>query len=232
MRFIIMHKTEPSYEAGEAPSPELVARVGKFIGELVAENKFGGGDGLRASSLGLRLRFSGGQRTAIPGPFTGENELPAGFVSVRTRTLEEAAGWADRLAGALGEVVIDIRPMTEAWDIGIAPRPPRLETTRYMLLYKTNDAPVPAEKLRPLTGEMSKAGVLLAAERLAPSRTGRRMRFRAGKRQVIDGPFTESKELIAGYSVVLVDSLDEATHLAELYGAAVACEELDVRLVD
>ena len=60
--------------------------------------------------------------------------------------------------------------------------------------------------------ELKKAGVLLAAEGLHPSSKGRRVRFAdAGKRTVTDGPFTESKELIAGFWLWRVESLDAAT---------------------
>jgi hypothetical protein len=239
MRWMIMHKTEPKWEAGEPPSRELVAKVGALIGELAKANAFGGGDGLRASSLGVRLRFEGGRRTAIPGPFAGENELPAGMLQVRTKSLEEAAGWANRLAEVVGDLEVDIRPLTEGWDIGLATRPEGLATTRYMLLYKADaaseaGAPMAPEKrahLRRLTGEMSRAGVLLVQERLEPSAKGKRIRFRGGKKQIIDGPFTESKELIAGYVIVSADSLDAAMAWADRYGTAVECEELDVRLM-
>jgi hypothetical protein len=58
--------------------------------------------------------------------------------------------------------------------------------------------------------ELVKAGVLLAAEGLQPSSTGARVRFSGSKRTVIDGPFTETKELIAGFWVIQVKSKEEA----------------------
>src|SRR6266496_3404991 len=58
--------------------------------------------------------------------------------------------------------------------------------------------------------EMAKAGVLLAAEGLQPSSKGARVKFSKGKRTVIDGPFTETKELIAGYWLLQVKSKEEA----------------------
>ncbi|MGE3887664.1 MAG: YciI family protein [Vicinamibacterales bacterium] len=58
--------------------------------------------------------------------------------------------------------------------------------------------------------ELVKAGVLLAAEGLAPSSKGARVRFSGDKRTVIDGPFTETKELVAGFTILQVKSLDEA----------------------
>jgi hypothetical protein len=58
--------------------------------------------------------------------------------------------------------------------------------------------------------ELVKAGILLAAEGLAPSSKGARVKFRGDERIVIDGPFTESKELIAGFTIIQAKSLDEA----------------------
>ncbi|HEY7027310.1 MAG TPA: YciI family protein [Gemmatimonadales bacterium] len=58
--------------------------------------------------------------------------------------------------------------------------------------------------------EAVKAGVLLAAEGLAPLSKGARVKFSDGQPTVIDGPFTEAKELVAGFSIIQVKSLDEA----------------------
>jgi hypothetical protein len=58
--------------------------------------------------------------------------------------------------------------------------------------------------------DVAKAGILLAAEGLAPSSKGARVKFSGDKRTVIDGPFTETKELIAGFSIIQVESLEEA----------------------
>ena len=58
--------------------------------------------------------------------------------------------------------------------------------------------------------ELVKAGILLAAEGLSPSSKGARVEFSGNKRTVIDGPFTESKELIAGFTIIDVKSLEEA----------------------
>jgi hypothetical protein len=73
---------------------------------------------------------------------------------------------------------------------------------------------LPSEKLLAdmsrFNEELVKAGVLLAAEGLQPSSKGARVRFSGDKRTVIDGPFTETKELIAGYWLFQVKSKEEA----------------------
>ena len=241
MRFIIMHKTNARWEAGEVPSRELIARVGALMGELAKAGALEAGEGLRASAEGARLRMSGGRGAVRPGPLPGENELPAGFTIVRAKSLDEAMDWAATesavLADVLGDVEIDVRPVTEPWDIGLAPKPERLETRRYMALRKATPAteaglaPSPAHraKLAGLVNEYGRIGVPLATETMRPSARGRRYKNTADGVRVIDGPFAESKELIAGYVIVKADSLDDAGRIAERYLAVVEAEEVDVR---
>jgi hypothetical protein len=89
---------------------------------------------------------------------------------------------------------------------------------RFMVMVKANEdseaGVMPSEELLAEMGkfneEMVKAGVLLAGEGLQPSSKGARVRFSGDKRTVIDGPFTEAKELVAGFWVIEVKSLDEA----------------------
>jgi len=89
---------------------------------------------------------------------------------------------------------------------------------RFMVMVKANDDSekgiMPSEKLLADMGkfneELVKAGVMLAGEGLHPSSKGARVRFSGAKRTVIDGPFSETKELIAGYWLFQVKSLAEA----------------------
>jgi hypothetical protein len=89
---------------------------------------------------------------------------------------------------------------------------------RFLVMVKadknTEAGVMPSEKLLAEMGkyneELAKAGVLLAAEGLQPSSKGARVRFSGEKRTVIDGPFTEAKELIAGFWLIQVRSKEEA----------------------
>jgi len=89
---------------------------------------------------------------------------------------------------------------------------------RFMVTVKANEdseaGVMPSEQLLADMGkyneEMVKAGVLLAGEGLHPSSKGALVKFSGSDRSVIDGPFTEAKELIAGYWLIQVKSLDEA----------------------
>ncbi|ACL66653.1 YCII-related [Anaeromyxobacter dehalogenans 2CP-1] len=241
MRFLIMHRTTPAWEAGARPGPELIARVGAMISAMQAADVLRAGEGLRSSAQGVRLRFTAGHRAVLAGPFRPENELPAGFVILRVASIEDAAEWGARLGQALGGdgVEVDVRPVTEAWDLGVAPAPEGLATRRYMALHKATAAteaeepapPARAGAVRRVLEEMRAAGVLLADEALRPSARGQRLRFGRGGVTVVDGPFAESKELMGGYVIVDVPSLAEARGWAERYGVAVGCPEVDLRAI-
>jgi hypothetical protein len=89
---------------------------------------------------------------------------------------------------------------------------------RFMILIKANKdteaGVLPSEELLTEMGnfneELVNAGVMLAGEGLHPSSRGARVKFSGGKTTVIDGPFTETKELLAGFWIWQVDSLEEA----------------------
>lgn len=72
--------------------------------------------------------------------------------------------------------------------------------------------------------ELVDAGVLVGAEGLLPSATGKRVAYRRGRRKVVDGPFAEAKELIAGYYIIEVPSIDDAVEWAMKCPVDLACE--------
>jgi hypothetical protein len=92
---------------------------------------------------------------------------------------------------------------------------------RVMLLIKGDPEPgaAPSEELLVTMGryndELKDAGVLIDLAGLLPSATGRRVRFSGGDRTVLNGPFPKPKELIAGYWILQVPSMDEAVEWAE-----------------
>ena len=92
---------------------------------------------------------------------------------------------------------------------------------RVMLMIKGDPEPgaAPSEELLTAMGsyndQLTKAGVLLDLAGLLPSAEGRRVKFAGGNRTVVDGPFPESKQLIAGYWILQVQSMDEAVEWAK-----------------
>ena len=237
MRFIIMHSTNAHWESGARPDAALVARVGALLDQLAKDGALQGAEGLRASAEGVRLTFAAGTRTVTKGPFEGEHELAAGFSILRTASLEDAIEWATRQAEILGDVEIDIRPVTEPWEIGLGAEPADVRTRRYMVLRKataateSDAAPTPAQRtgLARLIEETTRTGVHLATETMRPSRRGRRYKNSRDGLTIYDGPFLETKELLAGYVIVLAGSLDDAGRWATQYIETVGAEEVEVR---
>ena len=210
-----MHKLDPHSEAGLPPSKELMAAVGKLIAEGAASGVFLSGEGLQPSSTRTRLNFSSGQCTRTEGPFSGSNELVAGFAMIQVKSKEEAVEWAKRLGEVMGDVDIEVGQVKDPWHLGVCPEPE--DAPMRFLLLRKEGAPLTPEQiadLTKLTEEMTRAGVFLLAERMQPSSKGARLKFSEGKRSVIDGPFAESKELIGGYAIIHVKSKAEAIEWA------------------
>ena len=230
-----MHTTNAHWESGAVPDQDLCARVGALLGELVKAGALEAAEGLRASAEGVRLRLSSGTRTIVNGPFAAEHELPAGFSILRARSLDEAIDWATRDANAAGPgqvTEIDIRPVTEPWDIGMASAPAGLDTRRYMVLRKATaatEAGIPSSGSRATKRDDPRSAVHLVTESMRPSGRGRRYVNSRNGVSMFDGPFVETKELLAGYVIVSAGSLDEAGRLAARYLDAVGADQVDVR---
>jgi hypothetical protein len=82
-----------------------------------------------------------------------------------------------------------------------------------------------------LMGEMTRAGVLLAAEGVLPSSTGAKVRASGGRRTVTDGPFAEAKEVIGGFALIQVRSRDEAIEWAGRFADVIGDVEVEIRQV-
>ncbi|HEX2029075.1 MAG TPA: YciI family protein [Nitriliruptorales bacterium] len=115
----VLVKATADSEAGVMPSEELLAEMTKFNEQLVNAGIMLAGEGLKPSSEGVRVRFSGAERTVIDGPFTETKELVAGFWLWQVSSLEEAIEWARRIPNPTGEEgEVEIRPVLEADDFG------------------------------------------------------------------------------------------------------------------
>jgi len=239
MLYIVMHKINVEIAAGGPPRKDLVEDMGKLIGGTIAAGKLHDGDGLLGAETRVRLKWSGGQRSVTRGPYVGDNELVASFMKIKVDTLDEAVQWASRYGEAVGASEVEVGPITEAWDIGLAPKPEGHVPLRVLLLHKADRAaeagkPLLAEfqnKLGMLVDEMKQAGVFLGHESLTPSAKARRLQRIAGKNTWTDGPFTESKELISGYTILKADSMQEAIEWAARYAEILGDIEVDVREV-
>ena len=117
MRFMVLVKASEESEAGEMPSEEILAEMGKFNEELVKAGVMLAGEGLTPTSKGARIRFEGDERTVIDGPFAETKELLAGYWLIQARDRDEAIEWMKR-APFDGGTEIEVRQVFEEDDFG------------------------------------------------------------------------------------------------------------------
>ena len=117
MRVMVIVKASRESEAGQMPSQQLLADMGKFNEELVKAGVMLAGEGLHPSSKGKRVKFEGAQRTVIDGPFVETKELVAGYWLWQVTSMDDAVEWLKK-APFDGGTELEIRPVFEADDFG------------------------------------------------------------------------------------------------------------------
>ena len=122
MRVMVMVKATPKSEQGEMPTEELIREMTEYNEQLAKAGILLAGEGLKPSSEGARVRFSGRDRSVTDGPFAETKELVAGFWLWQVRSMEEAIEWAKRCPNPMpGEDSdLEIRPVFEMEDFGDA----------------------------------------------------------------------------------------------------------------
>jgi hypothetical protein len=114
MRFMVLVKANKDSESGVLPDEKILKAMGKFNEELVKAGVMLAGEGLHPSSKGARVRFSGGKKTVIDGPFAETKELVAGFWLWQVKSREEAIEWLKR--APFEDTEVEIRQIFEAAD--------------------------------------------------------------------------------------------------------------------
>ena len=115
MRFMVLVKATKDSEAGKLPEERLIVAMGKFNDELIKGGVLLAGDGLHASSKGVRIKLSAtGPAIVTDGPFTETKELISGFWMVQVKSKAEAIEWFKRCPADVGE--IEVRQVFEAAD--------------------------------------------------------------------------------------------------------------------
>jgi hypothetical protein len=235
MRFMLLVKATKDFEAGIWPDEKMLAEMAKWTEELVKAEAHLACERLQPSSQGFRVHYAKGKFTVTDGPFAETKELIAGFCMIQAKSLADAVAWARRIPFVTGEV--EVRPLFELSDFPVdasekeggwreqeeqmreAPAPARRPgTIRYLGLLKadpdTETGKLPdAQALAAMGAFMEegvKAGVFLSGEGLKPSSASARVRYDGSKRLVIDGPFAETKELVAGYAMLQYASKADA----------------------
>jgi hypothetical protein len=110
-------KANPKSEAGVLPTEAQLAAMGKYNEELQRAGVLLDLSGLKPTSAGARVKFQGGKRTVVDGPFTEAKELIAGYWVIQVKSKEEAIEWAKRIPAETNEIgEVELRPFFELED--------------------------------------------------------------------------------------------------------------------
>ena len=121
MRYMILVKANKDSEAGVRPSEELFAAMADYHEQLAKAGVLLDASGLQPSSKGWRVKYTGGKRTVIDGPFTEAKELVAGYTMIQVKSKEEAVEWSRRFPNPTldgGDCEIEVRQIFELEDFG------------------------------------------------------------------------------------------------------------------
>ncbi|MGA8309394.1 MAG: YciI family protein [Terriglobales bacterium] len=121
MRFMIVVKATKDTEAGKMPEEKMIATMATYHEELVKAGVLLDASGLQPTAKGWRIKYSGGKRTVIDGPFTEAKELVAGYTLIQVKSREEALEWTKRFPNPVGEgapAEIEVRQLFELEDFG------------------------------------------------------------------------------------------------------------------
>jgi hypothetical protein len=222
MQFMVIRKADAATEAGVPPSPQALDEMERFNRALADEGKLGLALGLRPSRRAVRLKLWPGGESITDGPFAEARELVAGFTifeaASKEAALERLRHWPQSDAQATGEAVLELRET--GCPGGCAQVPPALDAgdQRYVILLRSDEGTerdrIPPQQmldaLNAFNAAQAAAGRLLAGDGLKSSARGARLCFKDGQASVIDGPFAEAKELIAGFWMIRASSMADA----------------------
>jgi hypothetical protein len=266
MRVMMLLKSDAKAETGAPPDEAMMTAMGHYNQSLVEAGVMIGGEGLRPTSEGARVRISNGKTMVIDGPFAEAKEVVAGYFMLKTKTLQEAVDWAKKIPadGSEGEGEIELRPVFETEDFPVDPaeqpggwREQEIAArenlpvagpekgARYIGFIKADEnseaGMLPSEPLLQEMGslmqEMIDKGVMIAGDGLKPSKDAVKLKLSKSQITVIDGPFSEAKELIAGFMLFRAKTKAEACEWARrcleihVRGTGVEQAEIEVRRV-
>jgi hypothetical protein len=232
MQFLILNHADDDFEAGRSPGPEAASALERYRESLRQAGVLRLAGELLPSAHGARLAFDDGAWTVSPGPFADPGTLVASFIMIEVRSRDEALTWASRWpcpqghgAGAHEIEVREAGCVAGCVGFDLTADAPPGGRQRFMVLFKSDadeeagvhPPPGIIDAMMRHNEEGARAGIVLAGEGLKPTSKGTRIRFEGGRHALFDGPFTEAKELIAGFWLIEAGSLDEACDWARRY---------------
>jgi hypothetical protein len=222
MQFMVIRKADAATEAGLPPKARMFEDMERFNQKLDAAGGVRLALGLHPSLDAVRLKLGAAGESLTDGPFAETKELVAGFTIFEAESKEAAIellkGWPASDAENAGTVTLELREMGCPGGCQEVAPAQAGDGERYLILLRA-DAATESEAVPPLAtldrlnafnAAQAAAGVLLAGDGLTSSSRGARIRLQGGRASVIDGPFAEAKELIAGFWMIRADSMEQA----------------------
>ena len=204
MQYMIIRRADPQSETARLPAAES---------DLLFA-------ALKPSEFAVRLSLHNGEASVTHGPFPDPAEMIAGFAIVDVSSKQGALEWLQRWPASRHPVELELRESGCPGGCAqvIAPDNGAAQGKRFAVLLRNSrelddEVPVPQHKLDLLNAHNAaeaKAGILLAADGLRTSARGARVKVAKGTFTVVDGPFTEIKEMIAGFWIIRVPAMEDA----------------------
>ena len=196
-------------------------------------------DGIALGPTRTRMTFTAGEPPAIENVPTGRDAVGT-FTIIDVESKQDAIEWVKRLPRRNGDEEIEIREggcPGGVPAVSLSSAPQSSGDQRFVVMLKADPhtetgriAEEPRLRAMAQQNEASvKAGVMLAGEGLQPSSRGARVKFSGGKATVIDGPFAEAKELVAGFWLIRAKSKEEALEWVKSYPFPFLDAEVEVR---
>lgn len=221
MQFMIIRRADAASEADRVPSPRLITEMEAYFQRLADAGALAMVQGFDPSARAVRLRLGPGGESLARGPFEVD-ELAAGFLVIEAESKQAAIDWASQWpaieAAATGALKLEVRETGCPGGCAQVAAPADGEGRRYFILLRADAASerdaVPErarlEALDAFNAAEAAAGTLLAGDGLRASARGARVHITSERVTVVDGPFAEAKELIAGFWMIRAASMDEA----------------------
>ncbi len=219
MRYMLLRRSDPAHEAGQPLSAAAREAMAAYTRQMADAGILRGCEHFLPSAGGARLSLANGRATVADGPFPDTQELIAGFAVIDVASKNEALEWAARWPpGDAGAAEVEVRLSGCPGGCAQVAGEADADGPRFAILLRSNraledEAAVARERLDALDAHNAaeaRAGVLLGADGLRSSAFGARIKLASGKLTVVDGPFTEIKEMIAGYWLIRAPALQDA----------------------